>query len=24
MVHPELGEIPQLEYDDVDIDLTWW
>ena len=22
MVHPELGEIPQLEYDDVQIDLT--
>ena len=22
LIHPELGEIPQMEYDDVDIDLT--
>ena len=22
LVHPDLGEIPQMEYDDVDIDLT--
>ena len=22
LIHPELGEFPQMEYDDVDIDLT--